>query len=100
MYDFLCQLQKATSANDKRAVSLMIYYPLNIIVEGHKNRIRSKSALVNRYDEIFTPKVKSAIVNQKPEKLFVNSTGFMIGRGELWFDEINGNFKIVTIEPR
>jgi hypothetical protein len=99
VYGFLAQLQKAIAANDRQTLGSMINYPLNVIAGEHRSKLRSKSVFLKKYDEVFTPKVKSAITEQRPEQLFIKSTGFMIGQGELWFDEINGCFKIVTVQP-
>jgi hypothetical protein len=99
VYEFLAQLQEAVAANKKKVVSSLVDYPLNVVSRGRTHKI-SKSSFLKQYDEIFTPTVKAALAAQRPEHLYVKSTGFMIGRGELWFNEAgDGKFRIVTVQP-
>ena len=89
-YAFLADLQSAMKRDDRKRVARMVHYPLRFYGKG-RGKIRSSAELLRRYDEIFLP-VKEVVLIQKPENLFCNWKGIMIGRGEIWFDE-----KIVTV---
>jgi hypothetical protein len=92
VYEFLTRLQKAVASDNKEAVSSLVAYPLNVIVGRHRRKV-NKSLLLSQYDQIFTPKVKHALASQRSDQLFIKSTGFMVGRGEVWFDEADdGHF--------
>ena len=89
---------------DKKAIASEISYPLSrqrnckrqtypyIDAVPHSN---SSSA----YDRLFTENVKSAVLNPTAIScLFGNYQGFMIGDGQLWFQETSpGNFHIFAI---
>ena len=44
----------------------------------------TKPEFIDNYDEIMTPPVRKAIVEQKVANLFVNWQGVMVGNGEAW----------------
>jgi hypothetical protein len=95
---FLAKLQSAVQSGDKTALSGMVSYPLLVIRSGARTRIRSRAAFLAQYDRLFTPAIRKAILAQKSQCLFGNSSGAMIGDGELWFrEESPGGWKIITI---
>lgn len=96
--EFLARLQAAVRANDREQIAGMVNYPLLVFSYGKKTHIRQKSSFLDNYDEIFTPPVRNAILNQTPQCLFGNANGEMVGRGELWFSEQStGEMKIITV---
>jgi hypothetical protein len=51
-----------------------------------------------RYDDIFSDRIRTAILQQSSHCLFGNANGEMIGRGEVWFSEMqDGTVKIITV---
>ena len=83
-------LQTAVAANNRSKVADFILYPLR--VNGWRDELKGKGTyqfetrqdLLDHYDEIFTPQVKTAIIQQKTGNLFVNWQGVMVGNGEAW----------------
>ena len=83
-------LQTAVAANNRSKVADFILYPLR--VNGWRDELKGKGTyqfetrqdLLDHYDEIFTPQVKTAIIQQKTGNLFVNWQGVMVGKGEAW----------------
>ena len=83
-------LQAAVAANDRNKVADDVLYPLR--VNGWRDEIKgkatvqfsSKQEVLDNYDEIFSPQVRAAIVQQKTADLFVNWQGVMVGKGEAW----------------
>ena len=83
-------LQAAVAANNRNKVADFILYPLR--VNGWRDELKGKGTyqfetrqdLLDHYDEIFTPQVKTAIIQQKTGNLFVNWQGVMVGKGEAW----------------
>jgi hypothetical protein len=95
---FLAELQAAVKANDKDKIAGMISYPLNFIHDGKRARIREKQTFLARYDDIFSDRIRTAILQQSSHCLFGNANGEMIGRGEVWFSEMqDGTVKIITV---
>ncbi|TDW97414.1 hypothetical protein [Dinghuibacter silviterrae] len=50
-----------------------------------------------RYTHLFTPALKTAIFRQRLDRVFRNGQGAMIGRGEVWFQEIRGRYYVTAI---
>jgi hypothetical protein len=95
---FLAQLQAAVQSNNKEEVAGMISYPLLILRDGKRTRIARKDALLSNYDRVFTAPVRDAILQQTAECLFGNSSGAMVGSGEVWFrEQAPEQWKIITI---
>src|SRR5262249_13950273 len=96
---FIAALQKAVAADDRRKVASMIRYPIVIFAGGRSVLFRTPASLVASYNLIFTPLLKKLIANAKPQEMFRNWQGAMIGRGEIWINTVSaGRLKIVTIQ--
>jgi hypothetical protein len=95
---FLAQLQAALQSNNHDQVAEMISYPLLVLRSGKRTRIKQKQAFVANYGVIVTAPVRDAVLHQTAQCLFGNSSGAMIGNGEVWFREQAPNqWKIITI---
>jgi hypothetical protein len=95
---FLAQLQTAVQSNNKEEVAGMIGYPLLVMRDGKRTRIPRKEALLSNYDRIFTAPVRNAILQQTAQCLFGNSSGAMVGSGEVWFrEEAPEQWKLIAV---
>ena len=95
---FLTQLQAAVQSNNKEQIAEMISYPLLVLSSVKRTHIAKKQAFLSNYTLIFTEPVRDAILHQTAQCLFGNSTGAMVGNGEVWFvEQTPGQWKIVTI---
>jgi len=84
---FLSRLQAAIRANDRRSTIAMIDFPLRVNFAGDARIYGDAQAVERDFDRIFTPKVKRAVLEQRPDRLFVRDQGAMVGNGELWLRE-------------
>ena len=85
---FLDRLQAAIRDNDPGAVTRLISYPLRVN-SGEQSQIYPDARSVRRdYNNIFTPRVRQAILAQRADRLFTRDLGAMIGNGEVWFDHV------------
>jgi hypothetical protein len=83
-------VQAAVAVNARSKVADHILYPLR--VNGWKDEVKGKGTVkfdtrqevLDNYDEIFTPQIKTALAKQKVAELFVNWQGVMVGNGEIW----------------
>src|ERR1700677_3086370 len=95
---FLAQLQAAAQSNNKEQIAEMISYPLLVLRSGKRTHIRQKKEFLTNFGLIFTDPVRDAILHQTAQCLFGNSTGAMVGNGELWFrEQAPDQWKIITI---
>jgi len=95
---FLAELQADVAKGDKATVASMISYPLLVIRNSGKTRVRTEAQFLSQYDNIFDAHVRRAIANQSAKCLFGNYQGTMIGDGEVWYrEQDNGPMKIITV---
>jgi hypothetical protein len=83
--DFLSRLQAALRANDRRAVSRLVGFPLLVRKDGRVETYRSRREVERDFDEIFTPRVRSEVLNQRPYSLQTREDGKTKGSTRLWF---------------
>jgi hypothetical protein len=83
--DFLSRLQVALKANDRRAVSRLVGLPLSVMRDGRVETYRSRREVERDFDEIFTPRVRSEVLNQRPYSLRTREDGKTKGSMRLWF---------------
>jgi hypothetical protein len=95
---FLAQLQAAVQSNNKEDIAGMIRYPLLVLRSGKRTHVQKKQAFLTNYGLIVTDPVRNAILHQTSQCLFGNSSGAMVGNGEVWFSEQTPDqWKIITI---
>lgn len=100
---FFISLQRAVALNQKSKVALMVSFPLRVRARKGHLTLKHPSALLRHYNAVFNRKVKGALATQRSANLFSNWQGVMIGRGEIWFNQMPGNsgkpavFKITAI---
>lgn len=83
--DFLRRLQAKIRANDRGAVARLVALPLRVNGPGKPRTYRDRGSIERDFDRIFTPRVRQAILAQRPADIFVRDQGAMIGNGEVWF---------------
>lgn len=90
-------LQKAVANNDKKAVSKLVHYPLNVNSNGKTKVIKNQKQFIKEYKTILTKKVKNAILKQDPERVFVNQYGARTDQGEVWISKFDKKLRIYAI---
>jgi hypothetical protein len=96
---FLAELQRAVAAGERRTVARMILYPLRVRIDRRRVVLRNRRQFLARYDTLFNRRVKEVLAEQKFEGIFRNWQGYMVGRGEVWFEQLadTGEFKVIAI---
>lgn len=83
--DFLSRLQAGLRTDDRRAVSRLIGFPLSVRKDGKVETYRSRREVERDFDEIFTPRVRSEVLDQRPYSLRTREDGKTKGSTRLWF---------------
>ena len=98
---FLETLKSALSSNDKRKLADMSAYPLRVVTETGKFKIRSQEDFLQHYEQIFPKSLVDFIETQQPQCISrVGAQGFTVGLGEIWFDQYpDGTVKFFAINP-
>lgn len=60
---FLREVQRDVARDDRRALSALVQYPLTVFAGGVRIPIRDADALLQSYEVVFTPAMKSAIAH-------------------------------------
>ena len=79
---FASQLRRASQGNDRTAIAAMIAYPLTISIGGVRIPIADAETFLARYDDIFTPELRDAIVR---------------GTDGVVVQQVNGELRITSI---
>jgi hypothetical protein len=83
--DFLQRLKRAVRDSDANAVWHLTQFPLTINGKpGPKNALE----LARQFTEIYTERVRAAVLGQTVDGLFANWPGLIIGHGEVWFSPV------------
>jgi hypothetical protein len=96
------ELRSALSSKDAAALALLMRFPLRVnSIDGGSIFIQDPATLQLRFEEVFTPLLRAAVMKQKPQTVFCRDDGIMYGQGELWIN-INGrgkaaHFAVATI---
>lgn len=95
--DFLVKLQNKAKLRDAKSLGEFISFPVRVNHKGTLKKIHSLSDFNSIASEVITSNVIDVILNQKPEEIFCNYQGIMLGDGEIWFAKIKGKTGIITI---
>lgn len=83
------ELRAALSTQDAASLALLVDFPLRVNPPDRATiSLDNQAALQVRFQEVFSPAVRKAVLNQKTEEVFCKYTGIMYGRGELWIQAI------------
>lgn len=96
---FLARLKELVRQDKKTELAGLVYYPLVVTAGRATIRLTGQADFSARYSELFTPRVKETILAQRPEEIYADYRGYMIGNGALWFDDWGEGIKIVTLKP-
>ncbi|MCU0641341.1 MAG: hypothetical protein MUC35_04555 [Candidatus Margulisbacteria bacterium] len=94
---FLAKLKELIRWDDRQALADLAHYPLDLKSGKKTGKIKSRPEFLRRYREIFSPAVKSAVLEQQPEDIYADQRGYMIGKGLLWFDDWGQGLRINSV---
>ncbi len=86
---FLIGFKQMVAEDDISEISKLVSYPIK--------DLRSPADFRESYHRIFTDELKAKVKGQRYDQIFRNSQGAMIGDGDLWFQELNGTYRIVSL---
>lgn len=94
---FLHKLQVAVAGDSPTAAARLVRYPLLTANDKHSIHIENAQQFVKFYPQIFGPDLKRIIADAATDKVFANSSGVMLGDGQIWLRVVNDELKIITI---
>jgi uncharacterized protein len=100
-FKFLDTLKSIISAKDSDAINKLVIFPLRVNANPNKV-IKTPIELKQNFSFVFNEKIVKAITFQKPEEIFCNYQGAMIGNGEVWISQSGDKVGIyvINISPR
>lgn len=96
---FMTRFVQAVTNDNREQAAAMIAYPKIIKQAEQEINISGPAELLEYYDEIFTDSFKirlNELVNQD-EEMFWNYRGAMLGNGELWIGELDGELAVTAV---
>lgn len=91
-------LKQAVADDHREQIASMVLYPLRVNSDKGKHfEIPDQTAFFKSYNDIFTPKVKQAVLSEGDTDFFAKGEGVMLGQGELWFSLYDGKLLIKAI---
>ena len=89
--EFLHELQAAVRKNDKEAASQLFNYPFTVHMKTGKFVVKNQQEFEQKYSRIFPQPLIDLVESQQTQCLNrVGDKGYMLGRGEIWFDQFSG----------
>ena len=89
--DVFARLQHLVGTADKAGAAALINYPIEVSMDGKKQRIKNPDEFVAAWDKIITPEISRVITSQRYQDLFVNSEWLMLGKGQVWINGVCSN---------
>lgn len=86
---FFTRFKQWVANGSKDSIAAHIKFPLR--------NCPSKEDFLIKFDTLFNTTVKKSVAEQDPDKFFANYNGAMTGNGEVWFNEKDGNYFVITI---
>ena len=78
------EFRTALSRQDAAMMTLLVSYPLRVNVAGGSWYLNDPGSLQSRFQEIFPPAVRAAVLKERPETIGCTSEGIMYGTGTVW----------------
>jgi hypothetical protein len=82
---FLSTLQEAVASDDAAHVAALGRYPIEVVIQKHRRRLKTREELQKLYPQIFTDCLKRVVAAAQPESLMATGQGVMLGQGAIWF---------------
>ena len=93
---YLAALRTAASTKDPDAMARLVIFPLQVNASPAYT-VNNAVDLRQRFSTIFDDDMLKAIAVQKPDDVFCNSQGVMLGNGEAWIDQEGDRIGIVVV---
>jgi hypothetical protein len=94
---FLAELNRALQAGDRAAVAAAVHYPLVVsIAAGVRVPFSSASALLERFDEVFTPELRTAVASGATA-VVETPEGFILPNQTVTIARVGGQLRISRI---
>ena len=95
------ELRYALSKQDPMVMSLLVGFPLRVNDGAGSILVNDATALQARFEDVFPPKIRSAVLDHKVESVSCNFGGIMYGNGDLWVYVTEQGYEVAAINlPR
>jgi hypothetical protein len=98
---FLSRLQTAIRADNRGAVVALVGFPLRVSGAGGSRLYPDAGSVERDYERIFTPRVRSAILRQRSDRLLVRDNGATIAQGAVRLSRSRADapIRITAVSP-
>lgn len=92
--------RSAVAQRDAETVASLVSYPITVTQDSVQSTYVDASEFVEFYDDIITPEIRAAVVDQDYGSLSVSGDGIMLGNGEVWINGICADDSCSQVLPR
>ncbi|MEC5160313.1 MULTISPECIES: hypothetical protein [unclassified Janthinobacterium] len=80
---------------DKKAVTSVLAYPVRAQIAGKKTTFRNANEFSAKYDAVFSPAYRQAVIDAVPRNMGSSWRGVMLGeQGEVWLNHLGKPFAL------
>jgi hypothetical protein len=91
------ELRAALEANDIGKLALLVQFPMRIDDERGAYFIHDPASLQGRYQEIFPPAIRDAVLQSTRDSIWCNYTGIAYGEDKIWINATDRGYYLMTI---
>ena len=91
---FLAELNRALESGDRAAVAALVEYPVTVSIGGVRVPFQSPAALLERFDDVFTPEVRAAVTAGASTE---TKDGFLVAASVVAVTRRGAHLKITSI---
>lgn len=96
--EFAQKLREAVISKEKKKVSAMVLYPINVNINSKDISIKNKADFIKNYGEIFHKSFYDKIKCSIAHNMFAKDEGVMLGdKGEIWIGNKEGGIWVIAI---
>jgi len=91
------ELRGALSQPDTGMITLLTSFPLRVNDKRGSYYLNDAASLQARFQEVFPPAVREAVLDSGPDTIFCNDSGISYGNGAVWITRIEHRFLVLAV---
>jgi hypothetical protein len=90
-------LRDAIAKRDIGRLAALVQFPLRVTDDRGMVFVHDARSLQGRFEDIFTPAIRKAILSSTPDTIWCNYTGISYGEGQIWVNVTDNGYFVMTI---
>lgn len=95
---FFSEMREAGKLGNESALADLVCFPFSKMKDGNLRKLyENKTEFLNDFEKIVSSSARKALMNADYTDFWANSDGGMISSGAIWFNQCDGQLKIIRI---